>query len=342
LHTHTQLSDGEETVEGVTDIARGMGLDFFALTDHNVIHTGRRGGGPFILPGVEVTSMVGHFNILGLKREPPLIFSDLSAVKWGARQFTFETEWEQALAIIEDARRLGSAVCLNHPFGGVYGWEFADAPISAFDAVEIINGPSHPMLREANERALSLWSAMWTAGLQICGVGGSDFHKAVHRLEDGSELTFTVGDPVTRVYCPGLSAANILKAIKDRCVYVTRRADITPEIYRAGGLRVTPGSQIIWNGGEPTLTFVFAAPGNPSGLSVSLVCADGILEEREFKAYSGEITLTVSIADTSSYGWIRADFRDRGELAGFINPVYWNPPPQPALTFGDIEYGKKS
>ncbi|MEZ4626533.1 MAG: PHP domain-containing protein, partial [Thermomicrobiales bacterium] len=70
LHAHTIYSDGDATPRQLAELARARGLDFFGITDHNrsqdsagLVPTGARW--PLLVPGVEVTTYAGHFNVWG-------------------------------------------------------------------------------------------------------------------------------------------------------------------------------------------------------------------------------------------------------------------------------------
>ncbi len=63
FHTHTTLSDGKETMVNAMNKAKMMEMDFYVPTEHNLIHTGWCDTDICILPGVEITTEKGHFNL---------------------------------------------------------------------------------------------------------------------------------------------------------------------------------------------------------------------------------------------------------------------------------------
>jgi hypothetical protein len=70
LHTHTLHSDGTWTVTSLGGAARGAGLDFLAVTDHNTTAHDRDidrmpVGGPLLIRGIELTTAGGHVNVWG-------------------------------------------------------------------------------------------------------------------------------------------------------------------------------------------------------------------------------------------------------------------------------------
>ena len=66
FHTHTRLSDGKETVAHAMEKAEAMELDFYVPTEHNLIHTGWCDTRLCSLPGIEITTNLGHCNLFGI------------------------------------------------------------------------------------------------------------------------------------------------------------------------------------------------------------------------------------------------------------------------------------
>lgn len=73
FHTHTRLSDGKETVEGAMELAKQMELDFYVPTEHNLIHTGWVETNVLPIPGIEITTELGHCNFFGITSYPSQI-----------------------------------------------------------------------------------------------------------------------------------------------------------------------------------------------------------------------------------------------------------------------------
>jgi hypothetical protein len=72
LHSHTEHSDGANSVAELAAYAREMGLQYLAVTDHNTIShhsevAGLSSSRLFLLPGEEVTTYYGHANVWGLR-----------------------------------------------------------------------------------------------------------------------------------------------------------------------------------------------------------------------------------------------------------------------------------
>ena len=71
LHAHSEHSDGANTVEEIVEYTRRIGLDYFALTDHNTIShwdelARLNDRAPLLIPGEEITMYGGHANVWGL------------------------------------------------------------------------------------------------------------------------------------------------------------------------------------------------------------------------------------------------------------------------------------
>lgn len=174
LHTHTDFSDGLHSVEEAVNIAKGVGLDFIVLSDHNtfmqneyIFQNNQLNEASnayeivepkdFVLVyGVELTTPKGHCNVIGIK-EPFEVcdFSQLKNVKKA-----FESSWDK-----------GAFLSINHPMiGDKWQWGFENF---AFHAVEIWNGS--PI--ERNQEIINWWQEQLCIGKKIIGTGGSDVHQ---------------------------------------------------------------------------------------------------------------------------------------------------------------------
>ncbi|SPL97510.1 putative secreted protein [[Actinomadura] parvosata subsp. kistnae] len=153
FHAHTVHSDGSLTVAELAELARGRGLDFLAVTDHNTIshHPWLAGAGRDItlIPGQEVTTDRGHANVFG------------------------EVGWvdfrEPADSWVEHAERAGGLISVNHPLGADCAW-----------LLPITRRP-----RVAEVWSSGWWDRRWGAPLawadawrdDVIAIGGSDFHQ---------------------------------------------------------------------------------------------------------------------------------------------------------------------
>lgn len=191
IHNHSYHSDGDSDPLDVVRHAEALGLDFLAITDHNNIsHLAALNTieTPLMLiPGLEVTTYKGHWNIWGDQ---------------GWIDFRIEDEAHMAQAVAE-ANRRGYLTSINHP--RPYGPEWEYPAVDATACIEVWNGPWHLM----NDIALEFWEARLRAGKRYTAVGGSDNHflKRDHIAK--------LGVPTLWIYCPGVpSPAKLLDAVR--------------------------------------------------------------------------------------------------------------------------------
>src|SRR5215207_5632024 len=128
LHLHTIYSDGNAHPTQVAAAAAETGLDFIGITDHNRAQspTGlvpHGAGWPVLVPGVEVTTYAGHFNV------------------WGSDDwFDFRDPSEAGVrAAMEAAIAAGGLVSVNHPKAFGPPWEYPDLS-SLAHGIEVWNG----------------------------------------------------------------------------------------------------------------------------------------------------------------------------------------------------------
>jgi hypothetical protein len=233
LHCHTVHSDGDSAPLDVAARAEALGLDFLAITDHNVLTQQidlRASQTPLILiPGFEVTTYYGHWNVWG---------------EGGWLDFRTGSP-EQMRAAMRTAAARGYLVSCNHP--RPYGPDWAFSEVTDYDCIEVWNGPWELF----NEQALAYWEGRLRAGARPTAVGGSDCH--FHQREHLARL----GHPTTWIYCESApSAAALLAALRAGRATISE-APAGPQIdLRAGGVMV---------GGEVEL-----APGAPLALSAQV------------------------------------------------------------------------
>ncbi|HXP54403.1 MAG TPA: CehA/McbA family metallohydrolase [Streptosporangiaceae bacterium] len=168
LHTHTVHSDGALTVAELARLARGNGLDFIAVTDHNTVShhpelaaAGRRYG-ITLIPGQEVTTSQGHANALG----------DIGWVDFR----------EPAPNWLAATRDRGGLLSVNHPIAGPVSW------------MHVM--PERPPLVEVWHWSwldlswttpLSWWRAWDPAAIPV---GGSDWHRPGSDAPPGTPVTW--------------------------------------------------------------------------------------------------------------------------------------------------------
>jgi hypothetical protein len=172
LHTHTVHSDGAMTVAELAHLARGNGLDFIAVTDHNTVSHHRELAavsgqyGITLIPGQEVTTSQGHANAFG----------DIGWVD-------FREPAPNWLAVTRDR---GGLLSVNHPFAGPVSW------------LHLM--PERPPLVEVWHWSwldlswttpLSWWRAWDPAAIPV---GGSDWHRPGSDAPPGTPVTWVESD----------------------------------------------------------------------------------------------------------------------------------------------------
>lgn len=222
LHCHTHHSDGDSSVHDIVRYAESIGLDFLAITDHNVLSQRvvlRDIKTPLVLiPGTEVTTFRGHWNTWG-------------DGDWVDFRVTTEQEMQQT---VDAALAQGYLISCNHP--RPYGPEWEYPNIVRFNCIEVWNGPWELM----NDVSLAYWEMKLKAGEHYSAVGGSDNHflKREHHAR--------LGIPTTYIYCEdGLSPASVLAGLRDGHAFITESPH-GAKVYLSSG-KAMMGDTIITN-----------------------------------------------------------------------------------------------
>lgn len=165
FHSHTVHSDGVLTPAALACLAAERGLDFLAVTDHNVVAHHRElpaagtHAGILLLPGQEVTTDEGHANALG-------------AMPW----IDFRGSSDDWLAAVEAG---GGLMSINHPLYGDCRWR---RPITRHPPLAEV---WHSSWDRRSDAALEWWAA-WGA----VPIGGSDYHYHGHGGLPGQPTTW--------------------------------------------------------------------------------------------------------------------------------------------------------
>lgn len=185
LHVHSEYSkDSKSSHDDIIEAARKKGLDGFAICDHDTVEGGlacekramELGLGLTVIPGVEVTSSMGHILVLGVSQNIEPFLSPEETIR--------------------RARKLGGTVIIPHPFKrsshGIGSFEGLD-----IDAVEVLN--SRCLFNNTNRKA-----ATEAKRLGIPGVAGSDSH-----------IPEMVGQAYTEIDASENTLEAVLKAIRE-------------------------------------------------------------------------------------------------------------------------------
>lgn len=192
-------------------------LDFIMLTEHNAVSQTQviRELQPafdrlLIIPGQEVTTFYGHFNVWGV--DTPV---DYRLVP-GERSLN---------DLADDVHRLGGLLSINHPAAPTgamclgCGFSALDVDYTKIDAMEAVNGGIVGMTGGNPEGPLSgipYWVQQLRAGHSIVAVGGSDTHDGTA----GPDAISTIGRPTTVVYADNLDQRSIVKGLKSGRVFI--------------------------------------------------------------------------------------------------------------------------
>ena len=258
LHSHSNYSGGDSSVADVLARAESLGLDFFALTDHDTsmqgdpthwFDPGFRSDEMLLLYGVEWTSDVGHGNV------------------WASTPFSYDKLWEanlanDAQAAVEAAHDEGAIFSIDHPTAFL-DWSWKYPVYDDIDAIEVWNS----MYRFPNYSRLAVhhfWDDLLLSGRRIPAVGGSDTH---HLVEWQSRL-FGHGNPTTWVYAEEYSPDGILAGLK---------AGHTTISYAPSALRLDFTADGDNDGSYDILTgdTLDCPPGQVIAFKLKLVCPDG-------------------------------------------------------------------
>ena len=207
LHIHTTKSDGHDTPKEMKIRAEREGLDFYAVTDHNVWQKKWPLTSCMVLPGIEISEENGHRNVI-----------------WTGKKI----------------------VSLNHPFLDQWSCKDRELPLSKLDCLEIDNNPTFEYAvqyhaEEANQKAVALSDLLWADGHRICAVGGSDVHLKETERYGNSPMPAKPGNPSTWCYMEAMTPENLFESIQNCRVYVTRDCEIrfSCECCQADGKRMS-------------------------------------------------------------------------------------------------------
>jgi predicted metal-dependent phosphoesterase TrpH len=201
LHSHTIHSDGKHSPAELLELARGRGLDFLTITDHNTHSVFKaldqlQHDHLLVIPGIELTTFYGHALLLGVDRW----------IDWrtGYDNWTMEDAARQihalgGLFILAHPHDIGSPFCTG------CRWEYADFDMSLADGVEVWNGFWEASASK-NPGGLELWQQLQAGERRFLATAGTDFHAA----DD-----WGAGSPSVYVYARDLSTAMVLQGLRE-------------------------------------------------------------------------------------------------------------------------------
>lgn len=325
FHTHTNVSDGKLSPLELIEVAKKQNLDFFVITDHNIIQTGFPESEVLVIPGIEITSLKGHFNALGAK-------------KWVdfTREEAMTTE-EGMNSLLSDFKASGALCSMNHPALKPWSWLYKDTLLSNFTTIEVWNDPTFKgNAPKATEAALKLWNTLWNDGYKIWGIGGSDAHNLPTETYENSKMPSIIGDPATFVLSDSLSAGDIMKAVKGGNIYVSRGLTLKIDI-EVCGVNFCPGNDMteLVSTKEKIIKYRLTILEGTSNCEVIWI-RDGRVQHKERVIGNIESEYEFSWKG-EEYSWFRFELRDYdGNLIAFANPIYKGFKNHKINTFGQL------
>jgi hypothetical protein len=223
LHVHSRDSgDARPDLDEIARFARGRGLDFVVIADHNtnaqtahLDEAQARHPALLFVPGVEFTTYGGHAGGLGV-------------TAYVDHKVGLSTTIDDAVAAIHAQ---GGLFSIHHPvldLGDVcIGCAWTHAIPARVDAVEVATGGYRQSGFIFGAAARDFWDALLDDGSHAAPVGGSDDHKAGVDLEPfGSPI----GDPTTLVFAGAQTTAALLDGIRCNRTVVQLQGPSDPRI----------------------------------------------------------------------------------------------------------------
>jgi hypothetical protein len=223
LHVHSEDSgDARPGLAEIAAFARGRGLDFVVLTDHNTTAQVEKIGAAqpaiddvLLVPGMEFTTYAGHLNAFG-------------ATLPVDHKLGLTTSLDEAVAALSAQ---GALVSINHPtldLGDVcIGCAWGHAVFDDVAAVEIATGGYRQSGFIFGQGARDFWEDLLDAGHHAAPVGGSDDHGAGIDLP---AFGSPIGDPTTLIFAETLSVAALQQGLRDNRTVVKLQGPDDPMI----------------------------------------------------------------------------------------------------------------
>jgi hypothetical protein len=301
LHSHTNHSDaGDRTVSDLITAAKGVGLDFLFLTDHNTISPlaeidARADSGLLTAGGMELTTFWGHALVLGTRQWIDWRFRPGDGM---INRLATETYARGELFIVAHPGSAGDPYCTG------CAWRFGEMMPGAARVVEIWNGPWAG--DSNNELALALYYDWLNQGRRLVATAGSDTH---------STADYAAGPGFNVVYAEELSEAALLRAIAAGHLYLSSGPQLSLEARTQDesccmmGDTVTQAATVSVQWGRA-----------PSGATLR-VLANGQLLHQQVAGEAGRFTYDMTPGDAD---WLIAEVRsESGVLLAITNPLFW-------------------
>lgn len=349
FHAHTDRSDGRYTAVEVANLALKQGLDFFAITDHNTLNSFDQFGddsGLLVIPGVEVTLDIGHWNVFGMQGTPISAWQAWMEGICGDRMSVSLPQECTTSSVMDDIAAGGLLNSINHPFLKPWDWRDPATALASVHFMEVWNDHRWPDNHQATIVALDYWTRLLNAGIRLTAIGGSDFHflPGDHRRWPGEYM----GMPTTWVYAEQLSGRAVLEGLRRGRAYISIGPQVALQARCAGETAVIGDSLEAAQGEVQLIADVEDLEGDGS---LHLV-RDGILVDRldvsqgtahhetrfspEVSQRAARLETRYSLAAGEAH-WFRLEvYNAQGELLALTNPIFTGPRLDPAAgKFGE-------
>ena len=290
-HAHTFHSDAKGAPETLHEEARIAGLDFLFITDHNnmtawqAYFRSASSRDLLFLPGMEITTLDGHANALGISR-------------WV--DFRVEKPGDPAI-LAEQVALAGGLLSVNHDKPPI-PWRHLAPPM---DCMEVWQ--RHWLA--ANDVSLARYDRRLRDGRRITAIGGSDYHQPA---AIDISAPFRLGTPTTVLFCEELSQDGVMRGLKSGRGYITE-APNGPSIFLEADATGMGG--VLPNGpAESIRASITGAQGD------ELVLLSDSGEFARLAIDSAEFVSELPIPSDAKY--VRGEIQARASHKRLMEPVY--------------------
>ncbi len=327
LHCHSLLSDGLMQPRELQAEAASQELDFYFITDHNILPTGwpDTTDGSLVIPGIEITTTRGHFNLLGAEK---LYFVNellgLDFVEYSEGFYLPDST--RINRIMSQAISEEVLVIVCHPFLPGWEWDYPGISFTEITALEVLNDPRLPGSKIAADKAINLLDFLWNRGFQVWGYGGSDIHMRPGDSYAPEVLPSRIGRPRTLVYLENFSPEEIISALRSGRALVTAGPEISWQ-GRVKNRKIFPGDDLTQYCNSGERIFINLAGEESSEYPEARLrwLENGCCQQEKKILSSTRLQIELDWSG-ENYNWGRMEVRDsENRLLTFSNPVYCSP-----------------
>ncbi len=299
FHSHTNHSDGNDSLDGSVALHASQGYDIVTNTDHNITtaqydlpQVQQKYPNTLILAGEEVSTFNGHANVIG---GIPCAWYDPRAIPGDGR----------LLRLIEKVHHDGGLFSPNHPFAGSgIAWAFPQKDWETADAMEIWNGGWHG---SDDRQTVALWDSLLKSGRHITGIGGTDTHAKEGTL---TEFTWVWADSLTR--------EAVVDAVRKGHVFISYKKTGPLPYISVPGTSALPGDTVLIGSAESVPVNMRVVGGQ--GMFLRIVWQDGETKLPLDRVFS-RVSFSVPVKTARSYVRLEVQRAD-GTAFALTNPIW--------------------